>query len=101
MVRFVNFLCFICLILTFAALYHIRNSAKEEARVLRQIERDIMDAENRRTTLHAEWSSLNNPRRLQQLAKQHLTLKTLEISQLIDMRHKAVAPTNVQLGEVR
>ena len=92
MIRLINSLCFMCLIVTFTALYHIRYSAEEEARALRQLERDIILAENRRATLHAEWSSLNNPRRLQQLAEQYLSLKNVEARQLIDLRPADTRP---------
>ncbi len=89
MIRLVNTLCFICLVGLIVALYHIRYSAETEARALRRIEARIMAAKDRRDTLNAEWSSLNDPRRLQALSEQHLSLYNVEAHQIIDMRPDA------------
>ena len=59
-----------------AAVYHIRYSAEVEARKLHTLERKITAAEDLRQTLAAEWSSLNDPRRLQVLVSQHLACRT-------------------------
>ncbi|MCH1568930.1 MAG: hypothetical protein L7U47_05895 [Alphaproteobacteria bacterium] len=86
MVRMVNIvLAFVCVILV-AALYHIRYSAEAEAKALRQVERIIAVEQDRRRTLEAEWASLNDPRRLQALSQQYLSLDYLRASQVLDLR---------------
>ena len=86
MIRWVNVSFAIALVFTIAALYHIRYSAEGEARNLKKIERAIAMEEDRQRTLRAEWSSLNNPRRLQMLARNYLELDHLRPSQVMDLR---------------
>ena len=83
MIRIFNITCFFVIVSLVAAVYHIRYSAEVEARKLQTLERKIMAAEDLRQTLAAEWSSLNDPRRLQVLVSQHLTLSPLEAHQVM------------------
>ena len=86
MVKLVNIaLAFIAVILL-AALYHIRYSAEAEAKALRDIQRIMAVEQDRRRTLEAEWASLNDPRRLQNLSRQYLSLDYLRASQVLDLR---------------
>lgn len=86
MMRFINTALVVALIGMVGALYHIRYSAEAEARALRKLERQINAEYDRQRTLRAEWSSLNDPRRLQTLSRQYLKLDTLRPSQIIDAR---------------
>ena len=86
MMRLVNISLAICLVALIGALYHIRYSAESEARSLRKLERQIALEHDRRRTLQAEWSSLNDPRRLQILSREYLSLDTVRATQIIDMR---------------
>ena len=86
MVKWINISFFIALVCMIAALYHIRYSAEGEARALRKIERSITLEEDRQRTLRAEWSSLNDLRRLQNLARHYLDLGQLSPSQVLDLR---------------
>ncbi|MDG1008098.1 MAG: hypothetical protein P8P44_07765 [Alphaproteobacteria bacterium] len=86
MVKFLNItLAFIVVVLV-AALYHIRYSAEAEARALRHMQRIMAVEQDRRRTLEAEWASLNDPRRLQMLSRQYLSLDYLRASQVLDLR---------------
>lgn len=86
MVKWLNISFFVLLVCMIAALYHIRYSAEGEARALKKIERAIAQEEDRQRTLRAEWSSLNDPRRLQDLARDYLDLDYLRPSQVLDLR---------------
>lgn len=86
MMRLINMGLAIALIGMIGVLYHIRYSAEAEARALRKLERQISAEYDRQRTLRAEWSSLNDPRRLQVLSRHYLQLDTLRPSQIIDAR---------------
>ncbi|MBT5156764.1 MAG: hypothetical protein HOK33_02070 [Rhodobiaceae bacterium] len=86
MIRLLNISLGVLLIMCIAALYHIRYSAEAEARALRHVEREINLEKDRQRTLRAEWSSLNDPRRLQLLSRHYLQLDYLRLSQVEDMR---------------
>jgi len=97
MIRIFNIACFFVIVSLVAAVYHIRYSAEVEARKLHALERKITAAEDLRQTLAAEWSSLNDPRRLQVLVSQHLTLSPLEARQVMLPDASTLTPTPVKL----
>ena len=80
-----------------AALYHIRYSAEAEAKALRDVQRIMAAEQDRRRTLQAEWASLNDPRRLQILSQQYLSLDYLRASQVLDLRDEATLSIPVLL----
>lgn len=86
MVKWLNIGFSVALIIMIGVLYHIRYSAEGEARALKKMERAIAAEEDVQRTLRAEWSSLNDPRRLQDLARHYLKLDYLRPSQVMDMR---------------
>lgn len=86
MIKVVNITLSLALVTLIATLYHIRYSAEAEAKAVRHLERKIAEEEDRRRTLRAEWASLNDPRRLQMLTRQYLSLDYLRASQVLDLR---------------
>ena len=70
MVKYLNIALAFIVVVLLAALYHIRYSAEAEAKALRDMQRIVAVEQDRRRTLEAEWASLNDPRRLQILARQ-------------------------------
>ena len=97
MIRIFNIACFFVIVSLVSAVYHIRYSAEVEARKLHALERKITAAEDLRQTLAAEWSSLNDPRRLQVLVSQHLTLSPLEAHQVMLPIETTLTPIPVKL----
>ena len=86
MVKYLNIALAFIVVVLLAALYHIRYSAEAEAKALRDMQRIVAVEQDRRRTLEAEWASLNDPRRLQILARQYLALDYLRASQVLDLR---------------
>ena len=86
MVRMLNIALLFIFVILVAALYHIRYSAEAEAKALRDTQRIMAAEQDRRRTLQAEWASLNDPRRLQILSRQYLSLDYLRASQVLDLR---------------
>ena len=82
MLRAVNIVCGLVIVGLVAGLYHIRYSAEGAARDLDSLHRSIADERAVHRTLQAEWSSLNDPRRLQKLADLHLPLAPLAARQI-------------------
>lgn len=97
MMRLINLALVACLIMLIGVLYHVRYSAEGEARAVRKLERNIAVERDRQRTLRAEWSSLNDPRRLQILSRQYLDLDTVRATQIIDMRPRQVETITVGL----
>jgi cell division protein FtsL len=102
MIRLVNIICAVFIIALTAAVYHVRYSADAEMRALQKVEDSMLAARDERRTLEAEWSSLNDPRRLQELANRYLSLSYLAANQVIDLRPDEIRPISVllQSGEV-
>ena len=96
MVRVLNIALIFVFVILVAALYHIRYSAEAEAKALRDMQR-IMTAEQDRRHLQAEWASLNDPRRLQILSQQYLSLDYLRASQVLDLRDETTLSIPVLL----
>ena len=86
MVRWLNIALAFTAVIVVSALYHIRYSAEAEAKTLRDMQRILAVEQDRRRTLEAEWASLNDPRRLQSLTRQYLSLDYLRASQVLDLR---------------
>jgi hypothetical protein len=97
MMRLVNTVCVLVIITLVTALYHVRYSAEAEMRAVQSVERSMQAARDTKKTLEAEWSSLNDPRRLQELAKQHLALGYLHADQVVDLRPQEIRPISVLL----
>ena len=97
MIRIFNIACFFVIVSLVTAVYHIRYSAEVEARKLHALERKITAAEDLRQTLAAEWSSLNDPRRLQVLVSQHLALSPLEAHQIMRPTASTLTQSPVKL----
>ena len=97
MIRIFNIACLFAIISLVATVYHIRYSAEVEVRKLHTLERKIRSAKDLRQTLEAEWSSLNDPRRLQVLVSQHLALSPLQAHQVMLLDAPKLAPVTVNL----
>ncbi|CAI8370408.1 MAG: hypothetical protein ISQ27_06405 [PS1 clade bacterium] len=97
MIRIANMFCFLVIVALVAGVYHIRYSAEAEVKKLHALERKITAAEDMRQTLAAEWSSLNDPRRLQLLVSHHLELSPLQVHQVWVGDADTLAPTPVTL----
>ena len=85
MIRPITCICFLLACGSGLYLYQ----AKHRVQLLdRQIEETVQAADKTREqsrVLHAEWTLLNDPQRLQALADQFLTLKTVQPSQFVSM----------------
>lgn len=70
--RILGLLLFITVISAAAFVYNVKYRTSRLAREAAHLENSIRNEENAITALRAEWSALNQPSRLQALAKRHL-----------------------------
>lgn len=94
MIRGIGFVLVIAVIVLSVGLYDIKYRAEAAEKRARQLERDIASEQEGIRVLRAEWSYLNQPERLQQLAQRYTTLEALKASQIgsfddVPMPHKA------------
>lgn len=64
-------------------LFQLKYKVADQERQLAQLSKDIYQTEEAIHILQAEWSYLNDPQRLQRLAKKHLRLEQAETIQLV------------------
>lgn len=77
----------VCVILTLIGLlYYVHDDAAHTDQQIRIIKSDINSERDTLLLLQAEWGSLNDPTRLQRLARKHLNLQELRISQIRNLR---------------
>ena len=84
-------------VLVFAAAYVYRIKMESTARTERvlRLRADIREERNAIATLHAEWSRLDAPVRLQGLAERHLALKPVTATQYDDLKNLPERPARL------
>lgn len=106
MIRIFNFVLVVAVVILSAGLYDIKYRADAAEKRVAQLERGIANEQEGIRVLRAEWSYLNQPERLQELARRYTNLEPLKASQIgtfddIPMPHKAddfYAPNRKPLG---
>ncbi len=106
MIRVLNIVLVVAVIGLSIGLYDIKYRAEAAEKRANQIERDIASEQEGIRVLRAEWSYLNQPERIQELAKRYTTLEPLKAAQIgsfadVPMPHKAddfYSPTRKPLG---
>lgn len=82
MMRVINFLLIVAVIGLSVGLYDIKYKAEEAVRHARQLEQRIANEQEAIRVLRAEWSYLNQPERLQELASRYTALQPLSAGQI-------------------
>ena len=79
--RIINLIVIGSLILAAAYVYRIKFDATVQAERLAKIRSEVRRARDAVAALRAEWSELDNPARIEALAKRHLPLKPVNATQ--------------------
>ena len=79
--RLINLIVIGALILAAAYVYRVKFDATVQAERLAKIRSEVRHARDAVATLRAEWSELDNPARIEALAKRHLPLKPINATQ--------------------
>jgi len=102
MLRLLHLLVLATLVLAAADVYKIKFDSTVQAERLAKLRAEIRRERDAIAALRAEWTELDRPERLQGLAKRHLTLKPVEISQIDSLdRLPERPPENVPDRRVR
>jgi cell division protein FtsL len=80
--RLVNLIVVVALVLAAAYVYKIKFDSTVEAERVAKLRTEIRRERDAVAALRAEWSKLDNPSRIEGLAKRHLTLRPIDTFQL-------------------
>ena len=81
MMRLINIGVITALILAAADVYKIKFDSTRQVQRLAKLRMDIAREQDAIAALRAEWAKLDNPSRIQELARRHLALKPVEARQ--------------------
>ena len=87
--RLITFIGLLLLSFSISALFHIKYQVRSLKQDYAELNRLIRYEETTLHVLSAEWSYLNNPTRLEQLAQSHLHMSSPEIAQVRVFLHEA------------
>jgi len=82
MLRLINIIVIGALVVAAAWVYEIKYASTRQAERVAKLRSEIRREHDAIAGLRAEWAQLDNPDRIQILAKRHLTLKPLEPTQI-------------------
>ena len=83
MIRVLNLVAIMAVILSSFGLYRVKQEARAEAYKVAEVRRHIEREEEAINILKAEWSHLNQPSRVQDLAGRYLDLKPIDVHQIV------------------
>ena len=78
MIRFLNICVIVALVAAAAYVYKIKFESTRQAERLAKLRMEIRREHDMIAALRAEWSKLDNPARIQALAKRHLALQPVD-----------------------
>jgi cell division protein FtsL len=81
MLRLLNLAVIAALVLAAAWVYEIKYASTRQAERVAKLRVEIRRERDNIAALRAEWAQLDNPDRIQTLARRHLTLKPIESTQ--------------------
>src|ERR1700759_3345544 len=98
MMRFLNLCVLVLLVLAAAYVYEIKFESTLRAERVAKMRGDIQRERDAIAALRAEWATLENPARIQGLARRHLHLRPAEATQYdqLDRLPERPAPAVVQ-----
>jgi hypothetical protein len=95
MLRLIHLLVVAALVFAAADVYKIKFNSTLQAEKVAKLRAEVRRERDAIAALRATWSELDNPERLQSLAKRHLPLKPVDISQYDALDHLPDRPPQV------
>jgi len=95
MLRLINLAVIGALVLAAAWLYEIKYSSTRAAERVAKLRAEIRRENDAIAALRAEWARLDNPDRIQLLARRHLTLKPLDATQFDSLERLPDKPVDI------
>lgn len=96
MIRAVNLVSVVVIIIISAALYQVKYETGATAREVMDLRRQLAAEKEQVRVLRAEWSHLNQPARLQDLAMRHLRLEPLAVDQIVALQDLPARPREAE-----
>jgi cell division protein FtsL len=84
--RILNVILVLMVLASAFTIYSLEHETRRGERRIAELKRGISDEQEMIRLLEAEWSNLTRPRRIEQLAHQHLQLKPLSPLQLVEAK---------------
>ena len=95
MIRLINLLVIGALVAAAAHVYQIKFESTQQAERLARIRQEIRSEHDAIARLRAEWSKLDSPARIQELAKRHLALKPIDVRQFDRLKGLPERPPDI------
>jgi cell division protein FtsL len=95
MLRLINLVVIAALVLAAAWVYEIKYSSTRQAERVAKLRAEIRRERDAIAALRAEWAQLDNPDRIQILARRHLTLKPIEATQFDPLDRLPEKPVDI------
>ena len=93
MIRLLNICVIVALVAAASYVYKIKFESTRKAEQVARLRLDIRRERDAIADLRAQWSKLDNPVRIQQLAQRHLTLRIVDSHQFDSLDHLPARPT--------
>src|ERR1700681_2405245 len=95
MMRLLNICVIVALVVAAVYVYKIKFESTRKAEQVAKLRLDIRREHDAIAALRAEWSKLDNPVRIQELAQRHLTLRPIETRQFDQLDHLPERPPDL------
>jgi len=95
MMRLLNIVLIAVLVAAAAHVYKIKFESTREAERLAKLRTEIRREQDAIAALRAEWSKLETPARIQELANRHLALRPIDPRQFDTLRQLPERPANI------
>jgi cell division protein FtsL len=95
MMRLLNILVIAALVSAAAYVYKIKFESTRQAERLAKVRMEIRKEQDAIAALRAEWSKLDTPARIQELANRHLKLKAIDPRQFDTLRNLPERPPDL------
>jgi cell division protein FtsL len=92
MIRLLNICVIVALVVAAAYVYRIKFESTRKAEQVARLRLDIRREHDGIAELRAEWSKLDSPARIQELAQRHLALRMIESRQFDQLDHLPERP---------
>lgn len=93
MIRLLNICVIVALVAAASYVYKIKFESTRKAEQVARLRLDIRRERDAIADLRAQWSKLDNPVRIQQLAQRHLTLRIIDSHQFDSLDHLPERPS--------
>ena len=95
MMRLLNICIIVVLMLAAADVYKIKFESTRQAQRVAKLRMEIRREHDAVAALRAEWAKLDNPARIQILARRHLPLKPMDVQQFDQLKNLPERPLDL------